>query len=129
MRPRPETGIFYASPGLERMLGYTIEDLREREPYELLHPDHVEATRSRRSQMMHSPGKVVTVETMVRHKDGSWRWVENTVTNLLEEPSVRALGMNFRDITGRKLAEAERSRLERRLRQRPRMEAAAGRRG
>ena len=120
---RPETGIFYASPGLERMLGYTIEDLREREPYELLHPDHVEATRSRRSQMMHSPGKVVTVETMVRHKDGSWRWIENTVSNLLEEPSVRALVMNFRDITERKLADAERSRLELRLRQAQKMEA------
>ncbi|TMH87434.1 MAG: PAS domain S-box protein [Betaproteobacteria bacterium] len=120
---RPETGIFYASPGLERMLGYTIEDLREREPYELLHPDHVEATRSRRSQMMHSPGKVVTVETMVRHKDGSWRWIENTVSNLLEEPSVRALVMNFRDITERKLADAERSRLEQRLRQAQKMEA------
>ncbi len=120
---RPETGIFYASPGLERMLGYTIEDLREREPYELLHPDHVEATRSGRSQMMHSPGKVVTVETMVRHKDGSWRWIENTVSNLLEEPSVRALVMNFRDITERKLADAERSRLEQRLRQAQKMEA------
>src|SRR5438445_304806 len=120
---RPETGIFYASPGLERMLGYTIEDLREREPYELLHPDHVEATRSQRSQMMHSPGKVVTVETMVRHKDGSWRWIENTVSNLLEEPSVRALVMNFRDITERKLADAERSRLEQRLRQAQKMEA------
>src|SRR2546422_3752127 len=120
---RPETGIFYASPGLERMLGYTIEDLREREPYELLHPDHVEATRSRRSQMMHSPGKVVTVETMVRHKDGSWRWIENTVSNLLEEPSVRALVMNLRDITERKLADAERSRLEQRLRQAQKMEA------
>jgi len=120
---RPETGIFYASPGLERMLGYTIEDLREREPYELLHPDYVEATRSQRSQMMHSPGKVVTVETMVRHKDGSWRWIENTVSNLLEEPSVRALVMNFRDITERKLADAERSRLEQRLRQAQKMEA------
>src|SRR3989475_7851960 len=120
---RPETGIFYASPGPEAMLGYTIEDLREREPYELLHPDHVEATRSRRSRMMHSPGKVVTVETMVRHKDGSWRWVENTVSNLLEEPSVRALVMNFRDITERKLADAERSRLEQRLRQAQKMEA------
>jgi PAS domain S-box-containing protein len=120
---RPETGIFYASPGLERMLGYTIEDLREREPYELVHPDHVEATRSRRSQMMHSPGKVVTVETLVRHKDGSWRWIENTVSNLLEEPSVRALVMNFRDITERKLADAERSRLEQRLRQAQKMEA------
>ena len=120
---RPETGIIYASPGLERMLGYTIEDLREREPYELLHPDYVEATRSQRSQMMHSPGKVATVETMVRHKDGSWRWIENTVSNLLEEPSVRALVMNFRDITERKLADAERSRLEQRLRQAQKMEA------
>src|SRR2546426_384524 len=120
---RPESGIFYASPGLERMLGYTIEDLRKREPYELLHPDHVEATKSQRSQMMHSPGKVVTVETMVRHKDGSWRWIENTVSNLLEEPSVRALVMNFRDITERKLADAERSRLEQRLRQAQKMEA------
>ncbi|HXM80935.1 MAG TPA: ATP-binding protein [Burkholderiales bacterium] len=120
---RPETGIFYASPGLERVLGYTIDDLREREPYELVHPDHAEATRSSRSQMMHSPGKVVTIETMVRHKDGSWRWIENTVSNLLEEPSVRALVMNFRDITERKLADAERSRLEQRLRQAQKMEA------
>jgi PAS domain S-box-containing protein len=118
-----ETGIFYASPGLERMLGYTIEDLREREPDELVHPDYVEATRSRRSQAIHSPGKVVTFETMVRHKDGSWRWIENTVSNLLEEPSVRALVMNFRDITERKLADAERSRLEQRLRQAQKMEA------
>jgi len=73
--------------------------------------------------MMHSPGKVVTVETMVRHKDGSWRWIENTVSNLLDEPSVRALVMNFRDITERKLADAERSRLEQRLRQAEKMEA------
>src|SRR5207245_6768811 len=45
---RPETGIFYASPGLERMLGYTIEDPRKREPYELRHPDQVEANNSQR---------------------------------------------------------------------------------
>ena len=118
-----ESGIFYASPGLERMLGYTIEDLREREPDELVHPDYVEATRSQRSQAIHSPGKVVTGEAMVRHKDGSWRWIENSISNLLEEPSVRALVMNFRDITERKLADAERSRLEQRLRQAQKMEA------
>jgi PAS domain S-box-containing protein len=120
---RPETGIFYASPGLERVLGYTIDDLRGREPYEFVHHDHAEATRRSRSQMMHSPGKVVTIETMVRHKDGSWRWIENTISNLLEEPSVRAVVMNFRDITERKLADAERSRLEQRLRQAQKMEA------
>jgi len=121
---RPDKGgIYYASPGLERVLGYTIEDLRGREPNEFVHPDHLEVSKSSRSRMMDSPGSVTTAETMVRHKDGSWRWIENTTSNLLGEPNVGALVMNFRDITERKLADAERSRLEQRLRQAEKMEA------
>ena len=41
----------------------------------------------------------------VRHKDGAWRWVEITSRNLLDEPGVRAVVSNVRDITGRKIAE------------------------
>jgi len=59
----------------------------------------------------------------VRHKDGSWRWTENTMSNLLHEPSVRAMVLNLRDITERKHADAERARLEQRLRQAEKMEA------
>ena len=116
---RPGSGVFYASPGLERVLGYTLEDLRGREPRELVHPDDLEAKMGSAS----APGKVVTIETRVRHKDGSWRWIEDTVSNLLEEPSVHAVVMNFRDITERKQAEAERARLEQRLRQAEKMQA------
>ena len=39
------------------------------------------------------------------HKDGSWRWVESTFTNLLAEPGVEAIVINFRDITERKQAQ------------------------
>ncbi len=60
---------------------------------------------------------------MARHKDGSWRWIEATTRNLLHEPSVQAVVVNFRDITERKLAQAERERLEQRLRQAEKMEA------
>ncbi len=121
---RPDNGgIFYASPGLERVLGYTIEDLRGREPHEFVHPDQREERLKSHSEVMSSPGKVIIVEVMVRHKDGSWRWIEATVSNLLEEPSVRAVVMNFRDITERRQADAERTRLEQRLRQAEKMEA------
>jgi len=116
-------GIYYASPGLQRVLGYTLEDLRGREPYEFVHPDQRESKLDSRSRMISAPGKVATSEIRVRHKDGSWRWIENTVSNLLEEPSVRAVVMNFRDITERKQAEAERARLEQRLRQAGKMQA------
>jgi len=60
---------------------------------------------------------------MARHKDGSWRWIESTTRNLLHEPGVQAVVVNFRDITERKLAQAERERLGLRLRQAEKMEA------
>jgi PAS domain S-box-containing protein len=114
-------GIYYASPGLQRLLGYTFEDLRGRETSEFVHPEHLDE--GRMSSYLSAPGKVMTFDTKVRHKDGSWRWIENTVSNLLDEPSVQAVVMNFRDITERRQAEAERARLEQRLRQSAKMEA------
>jgi signal transduction histidine kinase/CheY-like chemotaxis protein len=73
--------------------------------------------------LVREPGKVITSEVRLCHKDGSWRWVENTLSNMLNEPSVNAVVMNVRDITERKLADAERARLEQRLRQAEKMEA------
>jgi len=121
---RPLTdGILYASPAIERVLGYTIDDLRGREVMDLIHPDQRDAAISMRAELLRSPGKVSVDEAKVLHKDGSWRWIELTRSNLLDEPSVRAVVMNFRDVTERKQAEAERARLEQRLRQAEKMEA------
>ena len=119
----PDTGIIYASPSLERIFGYTEEELRGQQPYDHLHPDHRADALRRRDELLRTPGKVVRSETLVRHKDGSWRWTENTHSNLLHEPSVRALVLNLRDITERRQADAERARLEQRLRQAEKMEA------
>jgi PAS domain S-box-containing protein len=116
-------GISYASPAIERMLGYGLEDLRGREVMELIHPEQLETAMRLRAELLRSPGKVSVDEVRVWHKDGSTRWVELTRKNLLDEASVRAVVFNFRDISERKLAEAERARLESRLRQAEKMEA------
>jgi PAS domain S-box-containing protein len=119
----PDKGILYASPSVQRMFGYALEELQGRQAFEFLHPDHRADALGRREELLRTPGKVVRSETLVRHKDGSWRWTENTMSNLLHEPSVRALVLNLRDITERKQADAERARLEQRLRQAEKMEA------
>ena len=41
----------------------------------------------------------------LRHRSGSWIWIEAAVTNLLDEPGVEAIVANYRDITERVLAE------------------------
>ena len=116
-------GILYASPAMERVLGYSAADLRGREVMALVHPETLDTAIKLRAELLHTPGKVSVDELRMLHKDGSWRWVELTRKNLLEEPSVRAVVMNFRDIDERKHAEAERARLEQRLRQAEKMEA------
>jgi PAS domain S-box-containing protein len=116
-------GILYASPAMERVLGYTVEDLRGREVMELVHPETLDTAIKLRAELLATPGKVSVDELRMRHKDGSWRWIELTRKNLLDEPSVRAVVMNFRDIDERKHAEGERTRLEQRLRQAEKMEA------
>ena len=51
------------------------------------------------------PGERVTAQYRLRHKDGSWRWVEAVGTNLLDDPSVKAIVVNHRDITEQKEAD------------------------
>ena len=121
-RPRTD-GIIYASPAFRRMTGYGMEEVRGREFLEFIHPEQRAPAIALRDEAHQKPGNIVTREFLVQHRDGSYRWMEITASNLLQEPAVRAVVINLRDITERKLAEAERSRLENRLRQSAKMEA------
>jgi PAS domain S-box-containing protein len=119
----PEKGVIYVSPSTERVLGYTPEELARLSHHDYVHPDHIQRRKAAWAEVIQAPGKAVTHEVLVRHKDGSWRWIERTLSNLLHEPSVQAVVVNFRDITMRKNAEAEKERLEIELRQSQKMEA------
>ncbi|MFO1424039.1 MAG: PAS domain S-box protein [Candidatus Competibacteraceae bacterium] len=98
--------IRYASPAVERLLGYTSEEALALDPDRLTHPEDLPPLLSLLNGLLGQPGHVVTTQYRFRHKDGSWRWLESTISNLLAEPSMGALVFNFRDITERWQAEA-----------------------
>ena len=50
------------------------------------------------------PGGVATVQVRYAHADGSWPWVESTITNRLADPAVGGFVINTRDVTERVLA-------------------------
>ena len=108
--------ITYASQSTERVLGRNAEEVLGRSILDYSHPDDVPEVARQLGQLTDRPGAVVTIEARYRHKDGSFRYAECSVANRLDDPAVRALVLNYREIT-------ERRRLEEQLRQAQKMEA------
>ncbi len=99
-------GLFtYVSPSVQKILGFTHEELLGHNTLELFPPDHLPAALEQFDTVAKTPGLTVTVEHTCIHKDGSLRWLESTITNHLHDPHIQAFVANFRDISERKQAE------------------------
>ena len=97
--------LLYATPSVERVLGYASRELVGSNVFDLVHPDEREDVMRRIAAMEDRHGASCTSANLFRHRNGTWLWTENSVTNLLAEPSVRAFVVNLRDIDSRKRAE------------------------
>lgn len=103
--------IRYLSPAAERVFGASLAELLGRNRAELVHPDDFLAIAASVERIQSEPGVHAPIEYRVRRSDGTWRFLEGTATNLLDEPSIGGIVVNARDITERKEAEAERDTL------------------
>ncbi|MBI3151234.1 MAG: PAS domain S-box protein [Chloroflexi bacterium] len=107
-----EGRIKFASPSSEWILGYQPEEVFGKRFTEWAHPDDLAeimaAFQSRKQQPGIAPQ---TIQVRGLHKDGSWRYLEALGTNLLDDPSIRGIVLNIRDVTKQKRAELEKQAL------------------
>ena len=99
--------ILFTSQAVTRVLGYTPEELQGRSAFELLHPDDLPRVQTLFSGLVSNPAEPVTATVLYRHKDGTYRTIEGVGVNRLADPIVRAVVVNYRDLTSRAQAEAE----------------------
>jgi PAS domain S-box-containing protein len=109
--------LVYVNAATARVFGYEPAELVGVSGWTLIHEeDHPRAAASL-AKLLAMPGQALELPRhRVRHRDGSWRWVEIFATNLLELPAVGAIVANYRDVT-------DRVALEEQLRQAQKMEA------
>ena len=100
-----EGSFSYAGPSTTNILGYTVEELLGRNAFELVHPDDLSITVDLFQRLLGAPGSSESAQFRYRHKDGSYRWLEGTGTNLLLDSAVRGMVINYRDIDQRVRAE------------------------
>jgi PAS domain S-box-containing protein len=98
----------YISPAAERILGYPPAKLIGQPIFDVIavHPEDGDRLRALFADLLAHPSVSVTAEVRVQHGEGAWRTLEAVGQNLLADPSVGGIVVNYRDSTDRKQAEA-----------------------
>jgi PAS domain S-box-containing protein len=93
--------VMYASPSHVRVLGYQPRDLVGRNAFELVHPDDLAGVAERFQAGVAGQGAVGSGQFRYRCADGGWRPVESVGVNQLDDPAIRGIVINTRDVTER----------------------------
>ncbi len=103
----PQGEILYGSESTRKIFGYEPDEIVGRNCLDLIHPEDRAQSSLALREVVDTLGPM-QMEVRVRHKDGTYCWVESTVSNLLFESEVRAIVMHQRDINARRAMEADR---------------------
>lgn len=95
----------YNSPAYQKVLGYDPEELASTCSMDQIHPEDCARVREA-SAKASSTGRGERLEYRIRHKDGSWRFVESTASAIRNSKGeTTGLVIVNRDVTERKRAE------------------------
>jgi PAS domain S-box-containing protein len=104
--------LLYNSPATIRINGFTPSELANVDTFSMIHPDDRATVSEVFRRVLHQPGSVHTVQYRYKTKDGRWLWMEAIASNQLDNPAVRGVVANSRDISERVAADMERARLQ-----------------
>jgi diguanylate cyclase (GGDEF)-like protein/PAS domain S-box-containing protein len=95
----------FASPSHRRVLGYEPDELLGQPAIDLLHPAEREEVARAFAEQLLITGVPAPIEHRIRHRDGSWRWIESVAILLTHDPGIGGILVNARDVTDRRRAE------------------------
>lgn len=94
--------VVYISPAGEKITGYTETELKALDDAWNFHEGELPTALNIMNEVIASPGKSIkSPPVRLQHKNGSWRWVEATLTNMLHDPAIGGIINNFWDVTER----------------------------
>jgi diguanylate cyclase (GGDEF)-like protein/PAS domain S-box-containing protein len=91
----------YSSPTVERMFGYTPDELLTVDPGSLVHPDDSAALLGAIAEAMSEENGSRRVEARIVHRNGTIMWVESNIVNLLNNREVGGVVVHMRDVDER----------------------------
>jgi len=97
----------YISPNIEKWFGWKAEERLGQPGWNVVHPDDLDRIRQEFARITASYQAEGKVEFRYLCRDGSYKWIELTGVNRLDDPVIDGILTNFHDITEQKLAQEQ----------------------
>lgn len=97
--------VRFANDALQEVVGYNPEEVVRDGLKPVLHPDDIDAHRSKLRYLRDTPRSSISSRHRTRHKNGHWVWLETSGYNMLHDSAIDGLVFSIEDITARKEAE------------------------
>jgi len=98
--------FIHVTTAVEQLFGFSNEEYLRINIIDHIHPEDISNARERFQLVLASSGATVNLKFRNKTKQGKYRWIEGTVTNMLDD-SMQALMIRFNDITSRINSENE----------------------
>ncbi len=103
----PDGIIKYKSPNSEKWFGWKPEDLIGTHSLLTVHPDDKERVHEELHAIFEKENSSKKVEYRYKCKDGDYKIIELSATNLIKDPIINGVLINYHDITERKKTEQD----------------------
>lgn len=113
----------YKSPNIEKLFGWKPEELVGANAFDNVHPDDLAVAHEFVDILLREPGATSTTECRYRCKDGSYKWIEITLVNLLDDMEIQGILGDYHDITERRRFEDEKRAIGQQLQQTQKLES------
>ena len=96
----------YTSPTTTSILGITPEEFQGNTIFDFIHPEDIEKA-SNYMQRIAKEKKVIVEPFRLKDGNKEWRWIETVLTNMTDNPIIKGIVANSRDITKQKEEEQQ----------------------
>ncbi len=99
--------VIYENPVVSRMFGYEPGEFVDKDTLGIIHPDDMSKAAHELTKMIQTPVEPSSIRAQLRlrNKDGTWHVVDGIASNLLENPAVKGIIVDIREVSKRPLDE------------------------
>ena len=103
----PDGTYQYHSDSIYHLLGFRPQELIGLSSKDLIHPDDLAKVGRAMAQLQDKTYVNNGIPYRIKAVDGSYKWIESTGTNMIDDPSIRGIVVNTRDVTEKVMLELE----------------------